>query len=208
MDGAEAPEVSRDGEPAPRDGRRVILDAAARILRHNGFKATTLRDIAAAVGIKAGSIYYHFASKDALVAAVMNDGVERVQEAVTGALTHLPPMAGPAERLEAAVAAHLHALLEYSDYTSAGLKAFTDAPEAVRAAARPVRKRYEEVWDAIVADLVAAGLTPSDVPAETLALAILGMMNWSPEWYRADRHAIDRLARDFAAIVLRRPAGR
>ena len=45
------------------------------------------------------------------------------------------------------------------------------------------------------------------MPAETLALAILGMMNWSPEWYRADRHAIDRLARDFAAIVLRRPAG-
>lgn len=206
MDGVSASEVSRDMEAAPRDGRRTILDAAARILRHNGYKATTLRDIAAAVGIKAGSIYYHFASKDVIVAAVMNDGVERVQQGVSRALSGLPATVGPAERLEAAIAAHLHALLEYSDYTSAGLKAFTDAPEAVRTAARPVRKRYEAVWDGIVADLVAARLVPDDVPAETLALAILGMMNWSPEWYRADRHAIDRLARDFAAIVLRRPA--
>ncbi len=203
MDGTGASEVSTDEEPAPRDGRRIILDAAARILRRNGYKATTLRDIAAAVGIKAGSIYYHFASKDEIVAAVMNDGVERVQETVTRALAGLPATAGPAERLEAAIAAHLHALLDHSDYTSAGLKAFTDAPEAVRTAARPVRKRYEAVWDAIVADLASARLVPPEVPAETIALAILGMMNWSPEWYRPERHAIDRLARDFAAILLR-----
>ncbi|MCZ8316928.1 TetR/AcrR family transcriptional regulator [Phreatobacter sp.] len=203
MDGADE---ARGADAAPRDARRTILDAAARILRHNGTKATTLRDIAAAVGIKAGSIYYHFASKDAIVAAVMNDGVERVHETVTRALEGLPRTAGPAERLEAAIAAHLHALLDHSDYTSAGLKAFTDAPEAVRAAARPVRKRYEAVWDGIVADLATARLVPDDVPAETLALAILGMMNWSPEWYRADRHAIDRLARDFASIVLRPPS--
>src|SRR5947209_17027405 len=46
--------------------RRQILDQAARLLRTNGYASTSLRDIAAATGMKAGSLYYHFASKEAL----------------------------------------------------------------------------------------------------------------------------------------------
>jgi len=46
----------------PDDTRRQILDAAAKLLRQNGYASTSLRDIAAATGMKAGSLYYHFAS--------------------------------------------------------------------------------------------------------------------------------------------------
>jgi AcrR family transcriptional regulator len=183
--------------------RREILDAAARLLRTNGYWATTLRDIAAAVGIKAGSIYYHFASKDEIVAAVMNDGVERVQAAVTAALDALGPEAGVRARIETAIRAHLQALLAHGDYTSAGLKAYADAPESVRQAARAHRRSYEVIWEDLVAELIATGTVPSDVSPEAMRLALLGMMNWSPEWYRPERHRIEDLARDFAAIVTR-----
>jgi AcrR family transcriptional regulator len=187
----------------PGGARREILDAAARFLRTHGYRATTLRDIAAAVGIKAGSIYYHFASKDEIVAAVMNDGVERVSTAVTAALAELGPEARPCERLETAMRAHLHALLAHGDYTSAGLKAYSDAPEAVRQAALLPRKRYEEIWDELVGELSEADVAPAGTSREMLRLAILGIMNWSPEWYRADRHEISDMARNFAAICTR-----
>ena len=197
--------------PEPRAGersRREILDAAAKFLRSHGYHATTLRDIAAAVGIKAGSIYYHFPSKDAIVAAVMNDGVDRVHDAVTAALAALPQGASIEARLEAAIRAHLHALLEFSDYTSAGLKAYSDMPEAVRRAARPHRHRYDAVWSGLVREIEAAGRMADGVSAETMRMALLGLMNWSPQWYRPGKHSVDGLAGEFARLVLGARQGR
>ena len=196
--------TARPAEPdeAGNRTRREILNAAARFLRLHGYHATTLRDIAAAAGMKAGSIYYHFASKEEIVAAVMNDGVDHVLEAVQAALRSLPQTADARRKLEAAIHAHLSALLEYGDYTSAGLKAYGDAPEAVRQSARSHRRRYEALWAKLVDELMHAGAPPG-VSATTLRLAVLGLMNWSPEWYRPKRHSIDVLAREFAAILVR-----
>ncbi len=185
------------------DSRREILDAAASLLRQHGYKSTTLRDIAAIVGMKAGSLYYHFASKDEIVAAVMNDGVDHVVKAVSDALAGLPEKATPRTRIEVAVRAHLEALLRYGDYTSVGLKAYSEVPETVRSIARPHRKRYEAIWSDLIRELVDAGLAPESVSPEALTLAIFGMMNWSPEWYRSRRHSLAKIARDFAAIVVR-----
>ena len=44
--------------------REEVLSAAARLFRHEGYYATTMRDIAEKSGIEAGSIYYHFDSKE------------------------------------------------------------------------------------------------------------------------------------------------
>ncbi len=198
--------VTEDGDFVPeqeRDSRRAILDATARILRAKGYHATTLREIAAVVGIKSGSIYYHFASKDEIVAAVMNDGVDHVREQVERTLASLPAAIPPEKRLEAAIRSHLHALLEYSDYTSAGLKAYGDAPEFVRAAAQPHRRQYEDLWRELIEELLQSGHAPVGISGEALRLAILGVMNWSPEWYRPRKHAIDDLARQFAALFSR-----
>jgi AcrR family transcriptional regulator len=189
-------------ETAGDRSRREILDAAARFMRTNGYRATSMRDIAAAVGIKAGSIYYHFASKDEIVAAVMNDGVDRVFDSVDAAMKSLPPKANAATRFEAAIKAHLHALLEHSDYTSAGLKAYSDAPDSVRLAARPHRRRYEAVWDALIEALAKSGLLAPGVSQEAMKLAVLGLMNWSPEWYRPQSHSIEKLSKEFAAILI------
>ena len=52
----------------PEATRDQILVEAARLFRHQGYAATTLRQIADAAGIKAGSIYYHFEGKDDIAA--------------------------------------------------------------------------------------------------------------------------------------------
>ena len=70
-----------------RDNRRGrILDAAAVEFARSGYSATSVRDIAAAAGILPGSMYYHFASKEDLLAAVHAAGIQRIKERVLAAI--------------------------------------------------------------------------------------------------------------------------
>ena len=187
----------------PLGARRQILNAAAHLLKHGGYEATTTRAIAAAVGIKGGSIYHHFPSKDAIVGEVVNEGVRVVYDAVAAALAALPARASPRRRLETAIKAHLLSSLEHSDYTSACIRTFAFLPETVRRECRAERRRYETLWRDLVAELREAGLIDAAVSQDSVRLLLLGAVNWAGEWYRPGRMGIDKISRDFAACVLR-----
>ncbi len=194
--------AQRAGAEAPSGGsRRQILDTAARLLRTHGYHGATLRDIAEAVGIRKASIYHHFASKDEIVETVVNDGVNFVHAAVTKALSDLPAGASARARLSAEVKAHLLALLEHSDYTSASIKVFSQVPRRVAARVRRVRRRYENVWRAIFADLKAQGALSKNRSGDIARLMLLGAMNWSSEWYRSGHFSIDEIADEFVAAM-------
>ena len=52
-----------------------ILDAAEELFAERGYAGATLRDVATRVGVRPPSLYNHFASKDALYAAVLERGI-------------------------------------------------------------------------------------------------------------------------------------
>ncbi len=187
--------------------RRAILDAAAALLRRHSYEATTVRAIAEAVGIKAGSLYHHFPSKDAIAVAVVNEGVRIVHAAVAAALDALPPGAGPQARLEAATRAHLESSLRNSDYTSASLRTFAHLPDGLRGECRAERRDYEAVWAGIVDAAAQAGLLAPGLSTDVVRLMLLGAVNWAGEWYRPGRIGIDRIAHDFAALIFGHPPG-
>jgi AcrR family transcriptional regulator len=60
-----------------------ILDEAEAMFAEHGYAATTLRDVAAAVGVRNPSLYNHFVSKDSLYAAVLERGIRPVFDALT-----------------------------------------------------------------------------------------------------------------------------
>ena len=70
-------------------------------------------------GMKAASLYHHFASKDAIVAEVLRIGVEQVFGRVQAAVEALPPDAGADALLQTAVHEHLQGMHGLQDYTSA-----------------------------------------------------------------------------------------
>jgi AcrR family transcriptional regulator len=196
--------ATRAPEPLNADqggAAREILNAAAWLLRHQGYEATTTRAIAEKVGIKAGSIYHHFPSKDAIVEQVVNEGVRVVHRAVSAALEALPTDVDPRGRLEAAVKAHLLSSLQNSDYTSACIRAFAFLPAKLRKACRGERRRYEDLWRDIVLDAVKAGYIPDDVSLDAVRLMLLGAVNWAGEWYRPNRVPIEEIAASFATLA-------
>jgi TetR/AcrR family transcriptional regulator, cholesterol catabolism regulator len=188
-------------------GARQILDAAAWLLRHRGYEATTTRAIAGKVGIKAGSIYHHFSSKDAIVEQVINEGVRVVHQAVTAALDALPTKANPRSRLQAAITAHLRSSLEHSDYTSASIRAFAFLPAELRRTCRLERRRYEDIWREIVVDAAKAGYIAEGVNLDAARLMLLGAVNWAGEWYRPNRVPIDQISASFAELTFGRDRG-
>lgn len=181
---------------APRADNRLpqILDAAAHLFREKGYAATSMRDIAGAVDMLPGSLYYHFASKGELLVAVYAEGVRRISTAVASAIEG---KRDPWSRLEAGCVAHLEALLKASDYAQVVIRVQpSDAPDVADDLVR-LRDGYETLFRGMVDALPLA----RGVDRRTLRLMLIGALNWSQIWYRRGKDAPRRIARDFVALL-------
>lgn len=182
--------------------RERILDAAATEFRLRGYSGARLADIAERIGMKAGSLYYHFESREALVEAVMERGIARTQTALEDRLASLPPGADHLMRLEAAIETHLTLLLQQGDTASATIKLIWQVPDDVRERAVSRQRAYGAIWQRLLADARRAGAIRKDVDLSVARMAILGALNWALDWYKPQRGAPKRIARDIAAMVL------
>lgn len=176
-----------------RTDRRVqIVEQAGLLFGAHGYDRTGMRDIAAAVGMLPGSMYYHFASKEALLAAVYAAAIDHAVASIERAVqAHRDPW----DRLEAAAIVHLQALL------GGGLIAavVADDPSHTAAAAAELirqRHRYEAVFRRLVDDLaLPAGIGPS-----SFRLALLGSLNWALTWFKPDGTSPEAVARGLFAV--------
>ena len=178
-------------------GRQRILDEAAHLFLRHGYDGTSLRDIAAAVGMKAGSLYYHFASKDDLLEAILRQGMTVMVDAFEQAEAKTSGATGRV-RIEAHVRAHLAALYENGPYTAAHVTTFRTAPSAVRAAIVPERDAYEARWTALMRELIGSGEIAADTTVGLARLILFGAMNTSIDWFDQGRGTLDELAQVIA----------
>jgi TetR/AcrR family transcriptional regulator, cholesterol catabolism regulator len=178
----------------------AILRCAAGLFRTQGYAATSLRDIAAALDMKAGSLYYHFASKEEIVVEILNLGVRSAYDEVRRSVESLGDGA-PGERiLRAAVEAHLRALLGPDNFTSANIRIFAHVPQRVQKRTLPLRHDYERYWLELLKSCAEKGTVRADIDLALLSMFLFGAMNWSLEWHKPSRHTIPDLAEAIAAL--------
>lgn len=189
-------------QPRLKVGREGILDVAARLFREHGYANVTLRKIAEAAGIKAGSIYYHFSSKDEIVVAILDAGISLVHEQTLQAVSALPADCDATDTLRAAIRAHLRALLDFSDYTSANVRIFGQVPQTIRDANLPVRRAYEAEWDKLLSGLQADGALRQDLDIKRFRLMLIGALNATLEWFVPERGSADALSDTYADVFL------
>lgn len=170
--------------------RRELLSAAARLFRHQGFAATSTRDIAAAAGMQAGSPFYHFENKQALLAAVMQEGMHSALQRQHQALSALPEHTSPTQWLRTLVRSHFEVLLGAdSDFIPVMLYEWRALDAAQVADIKALKDRYEAAWVPVLQRLHATGHLTGD--PGLVRLMIFGAMNWSVQWYRTPDPAAD-----------------
>ena len=164
---------------APRTEQR-ILDVATELFYEKGYHATTMREVAAGVGIKAGSLYNHFPSKEELLfriaEGVMQDLLAAGREAVAAA-------PAPRDRLRALVRAHVVYHAEQRFRAKVADDQLNALEPERRAAVVVVRDSYERLWrDVLDAGRDAHAWVVPDTPVVTFAITT--MCTAVDVWYR------------------------
>jgi AcrR family transcriptional regulator len=83
------------------DLRRALVEAAAALVARRGAAAVTLREVGRRAGVSHAAPYHHFSDKDALMAAVAEEGFRRFDASQARALAEMPAGATTLERLRA-----------------------------------------------------------------------------------------------------------
>lgn len=182
--------------------RTLILDTAARLFRNKGYAATTLRDIAALCHMKAGSIYYHFDSKDAIVSEVLRIGVAQVYDEVKRVTTELGDKAESRELIRVAVVAHMKALHDAIDYSSANIRIFGQVPRDIQKSHIPLRKSYEDYWAHLIERCAAAGALSNTRNLRLAQFLLLGAMNSTLEWFQPNKMSVEEVAGEITDLFL------
>lgn len=143
----------RQGETS----RELILDATERLMATRGYAATSISDIRKACGLPASSIYWHFGSKEGVLAAVMERGAGRFFAAIPG---HGDVNAG---NVEAQLDAAATLLAEHPEFLRLVYLLALERTEdpAVSAAVRRVRDTASAGFRAGIATMI-----PPEVPPE------------------------------------------
>jgi AcrR family transcriptional regulator len=188
---------------AEANRREALLSAAARLFVEKGFAATTTRDIAKAVGMRSGSPFYHFRSKQELLKAAMIGGLEAGYQRLITATAGITDSSDAEQCLRAMIRAHLGNLLEGECPAPMLLGETRALDKADRAEIAAAFDRYQLPWQAVLDALAAAGKLPSAAPP--VRLLLFGMLNWTTQWYRTDGPmSLDALTEACLALLLGR----
>jgi TetR/AcrR family transcriptional regulator, cholesterol catabolism regulator len=179
--------------------RRQIEDVASSLFSSRGYAATSMRDIARALDLQGGSLYAHIPSKEAVLAAIVEEAAEAFHAAVR------PVAEGPgpaAQRLREMVAAHVRVVTGARERAKVFLFEWTFLGEERREAVRRSRGAYQGYFERVVAEGVAAGELEAADP-RLAAVFLLSAMNAMAYWYRPDGAlGPDALAAHYADLFL------
>jgi AcrR family transcriptional regulator len=164
------------------EGRRgLLIRESARLFREKGYDATSVRDIAAASGIQSGSWVHHFSTKQDILVAVMEEGLQRALSGIEAIDAEQLP---PREKFHRLVRRHLQTILGPGEdflpvllYDWRSLDSAASQPGIVA-----LQDRYEKVWDRVIQRLADSGEWNGPTPVDRLLM--FGALNWIARWYR------------------------
>ena len=174
--------------------------AALRLFKEKGYHATSMRDIAAAVGINKGSLYSYIKSKEDLLVPVF----EQAQGVL---LTEIEQISADAslsatERLKRAIHAHVIAVADNLDILTVYLSEWRQLGTDSLATNRDQRARYSHLFHEILRDGVSTGEF-RDMDTRIVMLGMIGMCNYLFRWYRPEgRLRPDQIADELISMVM------
>ena len=167
----------------PSSARGRLLNEAARLFRDKGYERTTVRDLAAAVGIQSGSLFHHFRTKEDILKAVMVETI-RLNTALMQAAADQADSAR--EKLRALIRAELESINGQTGEAMAVLVyEWRSLSESSQAEVLELRDIYEDLWLSTLQQLSKEHQLGAD-PFITRRM-LTGALSWTVTWYRPER---------------------
>jgi TetR/AcrR family transcriptional regulator, cholesterol catabolism regulator len=185
--------------------RRVeVVDAAARVFAERGFHATSMQDLTDATGLAAGGLYHYIGSKDQLLVAIcdqlMAPLLQRARELVAERRPPEDELRGLVRAWVEHVERHRHHMLVFQQ------ERHVLEHESQWRAVRASRKEFEQLLDGVLRRGEEAGAF-AFADRRLALLALLGMVNHTPQWFRArGRLSAQEVADGFVDLLLGRRA--
>jgi AcrR family transcriptional regulator len=162
--------------------RQEILRAAARLFQQQGYDATSMNDVAAALKLSKGGLYHHFQSKDEILYNIMSHAMDITEERVINVVRRIE---GVEERLRTLIRLHIEVVLSEEDREiTVMLHENHPLPLALRRKINGRKKDYVHFVENLVADVQRQRNSTSQVTPRAAAFALVGMINWIYQWYR------------------------
>lgn len=179
----------RDGKPgrkrhvvrsgsAPGGTRVEILKAAAKAFRKLGYHGATVEEIAAALHMKKGNLYYYFRNKEEILFACHQYSLDRLL-AILDEIERSG--VSPEQKLRGLIGAFVHTILNELHGTALGLDLEALSPAHLRTVIAR-RDRFDKGMREVLKEGIRSG-TFVYADAKLLSFAILGAVNWIPRWY-------------------------
>ncbi len=166
-----------------KNKKQQIFEAAARLFRDKGYMATSMRDLAKAVDLKASSLYNHIQSKEEILQGICFENAKRFRE---GMVTIESQPIAAADKVKALIALHIE--IATQDITS--ITAFNDE---WRHLSGPylrdfleLRRDYEGRFQQIITDGIDSGEFRAGDPTITL-YTLFSAIRWIYDWFKSGR---------------------
>jgi AcrR family transcriptional regulator len=158
--------------------RIEILKSAAAAFRKLGYHGATVEQIAAALRMKKGNLYYYFKNKEEILFACHEYSHDRLQELLDEAVRSTAPAEAKLRRL---ITGAVHVILDELHGTALLLDLEALSPAHLKAVVHR-RDRFDRGMRLIIEEGIATGrFAPGD--PKLLAFAMLGALNWISRWF-------------------------
>ena len=184
----------------PLDGRAgEVYRTAARIILEKGYDATSVSDIAEALGITKAGLYHYIQSKTDLLFEIMKYGLESLDREV---LTPAREIADAEERLRFIITTHVRAVTRGDGAVTIVVDEARALTPAQNRIVTRMKRKYLDCLRGTLEELVSAGKL-RDVDLTVAAFAIAGAINWVSRWYRPDgKLSAEAIAEQITEITL------
>ena len=201
-----------EAAPAYRARREEIIAAAGKAFLAKGYRATSFRDIADAVGVDRASLYYYFESKHELFRAATSVAVQRnVDDAESIAASDNTPVQKITEIVQRLLVSFTERDYPYMFiFLQEDVNGISeDSDDDWAQAMNDYNRRYERAITAVIAEGAERGDFVLPGTPHVLTKTVIGMANWLQHWYRADgpmsaKEIADVFASTFLYGVVRR----
>ena len=183
------------------DKRSLIVEVATSLFSERGYAATRMQDIADGLGMKAGSLYYYFDSKESVLATIVG---ERVGLAVSVLEQIVASARDPLDQIRAAIVGHLDVFDRHADlYRIFQSERLDTISEELGAQVDALGRRYEDLWVELIGRAQRERSIRSDADPWLLMKGIVGMCNSTLFWFEpGGRYSSSEVADAFADMIL------